>query len=628
MTIQMATDRDLREEGGLGWSFDTFEDVNHPASEGQESSGDESDFAFRERLERRFDFRRNKSKKLTSLAPTNRNRMSQESPGVFSSKPVASGTTDAPAGAAGSTGIPKTHTKDNRQCYGCGGKGHLKYNCPLMASSIECWKCHQIGHIRRNCPTKATGMDGYPPDIICWCCGGRGHVQLRCPQAYETCTNEVSQPTPAVAETEESVRMSGECLYTRGMVGTVPVDFLIDTGCRITSMDWHVWEKMIPSPVIDDRCAIILLCAKGEPVQTYGFCAVTFEIGGEMISGDAIVADIPGCQVLIGMDLLEDLDCSIDIASKKLIVGKLGISVPLYKKKVQRCARVEVSETMYVPPGFEMRLPGQVTGRWESLGPTGRVEELVSFHRDSNLMVAKALESPVAQVGKRERGQPMGVTQLTESMTRARRTSTRQGKKLAEGLVKKGSQAANKGSSQGVLASRTAPVRPRGPSVGPARELAPEKGGMGPSGMVPMVSKLATLGGHGGQGQPIQPLMDLVLSTPPSLRERVGQWMTPHLVEGTPQQGGGIKAPWRVADDIGEPDDIGESMPESGAIQGAVWGQKTLGPIEVASLDPTGPWDRGLAKDLLRVHRPGCTRTASMKFGIMPLYRRTWLRCH
>ena len=317
--------------------------------------------------------------------------------------------------------------------------------------------------------------------------------------------------------------------------------------------------------MIDDRCA------KGEPVQTYGFCAVTFEIGGEMISGDAIVADIPGSQVLIGMDLLEDLDCSIDIASKKLIVGKLGMSVPLYKEKVQRCARVEVSETMYVPTGFEMRLPGQVTGRWESWGPTGRVEELVSFHRYSNLMVAKALESPVAQVGKAmnldwrwkgevgceeggvvntlgkwvfsvvnrrwkrdgvERGQPMGVTQLTESMTRARRTGTGRGKQLAEGLVKKGSQAANKGSSQEVLASRTAPVRPRGPSVGPARKLAPEKGGMGPSGMAPMVSKPAT---H---------------------------------------------------------------------------------------------HDRGLPKDLLRVHRPGCTRTASMKFGIMPLHRRTWLRCH
>ena len=108
--------------------------------------------------------------------------------------------------------------------------------------------------------------------------------------------------------------------------------------------------------MIDDRCAIILLCANGESVQTYGFCAVTFEIGGEMISGDAIVADIRSCQVMIGMDLLEDLDCSIDIASKKLIVGKLGMSVPLYKEKVQRCARVKVSETVYVPQGFKMLL--------------------------------------------------------------------------------------------------------------------------------------------------------------------------------------------------------------------------------------------------------------------------------
>ena len=61
---------------------------------------------------------------------------------------------------------------------------------------------------------------------------------------------------------------------------------------------------------------------------------------------------------------------------------------------------MKVSETVCVPQGFKMLLSGRVTGRWESLGPTGRVEELVSFHRDSNLIFAKALESPVAQVGK------------------------------------------------------------------------------------------------------------------------------------------------------------------------------------------------------------------------------------
>ena len=119
----------------------------------------------------------------------------------------------------------------------------------------------------------------------------------------------------------------------------------------------------MPSLDINDRCATTLLCAKGEPVQMYGMCAVTKGVVGELINWDAIVADIPGSEVLLGMDLLEDLDCTIHLASRILIMTKLGLSVPMYKENRQRCARER---------GFEMLLSGRVNSRWEFAGPSDR----------------------------------------------------------------------------------------------------------------------------------------------------------------------------------------------------------------------------------------------------------------
>ena len=331
----------------------------------------------------------------------------------------------------GPPGIPRTDEDNTRRCYECGSKDHFRFNCPTRIPSgtergsggpggqgphtgYECWECHQMGHIGRNCPSRASRGGGIPPDLVCWGCGGRGHLQSRCPGVGRpgpppgasmgpTAGPRVARPSPGgggsggpqgrarnVSE-EACFHLGGGSLYIGGVISTVPVEFLLDTGCSVTLVDWGVWGRMVPRPEIDASYQATLLCAKGEPLKVHGLCEVVLEIGGELVRGDAVVADIPGSEVLLGMDLLEDLECSIHLTTKELRSHRLGISVPLYKERRERCARVKVAETICVPPGFEMLLPGKVSGRWESGGPAGVVEGLGSFHRDTGLMVAKSV---------------------------------------------------------------------------------------------------------------------------------------------------------------------------------------------------------------------------------------------
>jgi hypothetical protein len=43
-------------------------------------------------------------------------------------------------------GLPQQ--RQQRTCYNCGNKGHLKKKCP----TISCFNCGQLGHVKRYCP--------------------------------------------------------------------------------------------------------------------------------------------------------------------------------------------------------------------------------------------------------------------------------------------------------------------------------------------------------------------------------------------------------------------------------------------------------------------------------------------
>ncbi|GAA5973395.1 hypothetical protein JCM11641_003112 [Rhodosporidiobolus odoratus] len=71
-----------------------------------------------------------------------------------------------------SNACEKPKTTENKQCYSCGGVGHLASDCPSIrvgagfpggggGGGAKCYQCGQFGHIARSCPNPpAAGVDG------------------------------------------------------------------------------------------------------------------------------------------------------------------------------------------------------------------------------------------------------------------------------------------------------------------------------------------------------------------------------------------------------------------------------------------------------------------------------------
>ena len=58
-----------------------------------------------------------------------------------------------------STSCPQPRSTDGKQCYACGGVGHVKTDCPSVrgpfgfggAAGPKCYQCGRPGHIARQC---------------------------------------------------------------------------------------------------------------------------------------------------------------------------------------------------------------------------------------------------------------------------------------------------------------------------------------------------------------------------------------------------------------------------------------------------------------------------------------------
>ena len=152
-----------------------------------------------------------------------------------------------------------------------------------------------------------------------------------------------------------------EGLFVQGHAAEEPVLWLVDTGCTVTMLSLEVYNQ-IPRK---DRPALSpfygnLITGNGSVMEVAGQTRMRIAVDGLELEHDIIVADTDN-QGMLGLDFMLQHDAVINVAGGKLTIGRRVVAAEC--KQVQRSAsRVTLAETVVVPAGHRMLLPGRIGG--------------------------------------------------------------------------------------------------------------------------------------------------------------------------------------------------------------------------------------------------------------------------
>ena len=135
--------------------------------------------------------------------------------------------------------------------------------------------------------------------------------------------------------------------------------------------------------------------ANGERLKVYGECTMSVEVAWTSFRVAVLIGYTPGNAFILGTDVMAELGFTIRVGPESVIIEKLETSVPMYQDRRHRCCRIQVAESISVPPGCEMLVTGTPKGnRWSKSETIGLVEGLGDFLRETGLMVARAVVDP------------------------------------------------------------------------------------------------------------------------------------------------------------------------------------------------------------------------------------------
>ena len=139
-------------------------------------------------------------------------------------------------------------------------------------------------------------------------------------------------------------------IYTPGKVETLPVDWLVDTGCTTTIVSARVFNALHP----EDRPNLQTFDGKltsvdGSDVKVLGRAVVNIKIGPKSIRHRVIVADVLN-QGILGVDILQQHKMTLNFATKTLQSDDCDIKLKCQAGTFRAC-RVSVSEHTVIPAG-------------------------------------------------------------------------------------------------------------------------------------------------------------------------------------------------------------------------------------------------------------------------------------
>ena len=166
---------------------------------------------------------------------------------------------------------------------------------------------------------------------------------------------------------------------------------LIDTGSTFTLISSNLWKKCVAgsSCISLRKFEEPLVSASNETIQTLGCSTLILQLGSCIVKHSVVVANDLSHECIVGLDFLGSENATINLGTMSLEIH--GSKVPLMKDKKYIFCRVAVAETVTIPSGYEMILPGKLVDRKRNLkvlhdNKTGIMEPLQKTTRNGTLV--------------------------------------------------------------------------------------------------------------------------------------------------------------------------------------------------------------------------------------------------
>lgn len=137
------------------------------------------------------------------------------------------------------------------------------------------------------------------------------------------------------------------CLYLKVNITNNPVNMFIDTGSPF-SINTKVLAEILGVKVQETQ--VDLCSPDGGEITVYGKADVEMDILGQKIGQEFLIANLDKVN-LLGIDFLEKANAEINI-KKQILKTSFG-RFKLFRNKTNSCARIQVSETISIPPKSE-----------------------------------------------------------------------------------------------------------------------------------------------------------------------------------------------------------------------------------------------------------------------------------
>ena len=176
---------------------------------------------------------------------------------------------------------------------------------------------------------------------------------------------------------------SGASYRVHGLIGSIPLQLLVDTGAAISLLSTDVWRRINTTGlpiVLQQWTGKKLVGVNGAPLCVKGCVHAHVSIGSIpfertfIVSGDLLV------DAILGLDFIERHHCVIDCENKVLKFPRVNLSVGMQndgnavESQQSGTARLVTTQKVIVPPESEMEIMLKPTDSKDSIAGVWMVE--------------------------------------------------------------------------------------------------------------------------------------------------------------------------------------------------------------------------------------------------------------